>query len=131
MAVRMSSGTIRFVSQDGLAYLEMKPARSWPAKFDPEYGAIVDRFHFAGITWTDEFLIQITQGQPQVAVIRRHQFYLRYPSLAVATILPFAAFWIIKKVRKRSQLNGEYCLLCGYDLRATRNRCPECGTVSN
>jgi hypothetical protein len=60
-----------------------------------------------------------------------HFFYaydMAYWILAVTfAILP--AFWLWRRVRNRSKLPG-LCSVCGYDLRATPDRCPECGTVS-
>ena len=50
-------------------------------------------------------------------------FWLLLPLLAV---LPAA--WLARRVRThRRRKNGE-CLSCGYDLRASTQRCPECGT---
>jgi hypothetical protein len=45
-------------------------------------------------------------------------------SLSLA-IIP--AWWIIRQRRTRRRLRQGCCLHCGYDLRATPERCPECG----
>ena len=49
-------------------------------------------------------------------------------SAALATaVLP--AIWLVRRVRVRMRLAPGCCRRCGYDLRASRDRCPECGTA--
>jgi hypothetical protein len=49
------------------------------------------------------------------------------PALA-ASALP--ALWVFRRLRRRRRLEGNLCLNCGYDLRATPACCPECGTTA-
>jgi hypothetical protein len=45
---------------------------------------------------------------------------------ALLLVLPSA--WSFATIRRRKLNAMGFCLTCGYDLRATIDRCPECGT---
>lgn len=56
-------------------------------------------------------------------------------AIAVTGILPL--IWVasvarsrLAEVKARERLGKGICPNCGYDLRATPNRCPECGTIA-
>ena len=47
--------------------------------------------------------------------------------LGIGSILPFGC--IVRKRLRRRRIRVGFCHVCGYDLRATPDRCPECGTI--
>lgn len=53
---------------------------------------------------------------------------VRFPTLLCIVALPWACYFIaVVRSRRRTTKNGIICVVCGYDLRASKDRCPECG----
>jgi hypothetical protein len=53
-----------------------------------------------------------------------------WAAIALASILP--ALWLVRRrrlTRRRRRADRGQCLACGYDLRQSPERCPECGLV--
>jgi hypothetical protein len=58
------------------------------------------------------------------------QIHLTWITAATA-ILPFWSFIILGRrwIRKRRNMSPYACVRCGYDLRATPEKCPDCGAI--
>jgi len=91
---------------------------------------LISRRHSAsflhGVSWSEEFIsIPMSAGPPTRQVVWREievSFWLACALLALPPVL-----WMAHRSRRRPDRGG-VCPRCGYDLCASRDRCPECGT---
>lgn len=70
---------------------------------------------------------RFADGKPFTAI---GEYGLKLPLLYLFVffaVLPAA--WLRRAWRQRRRFHVGMCAICGYDLRATNGRCPECGTA--
>jgi hypothetical protein len=73
-----------------------------------------------------------TGGGEQLVITRRYEF-----RNAAVALIPLSGttpiLWVVAFARRdrrwKARLESGLCPVCGYDLRATSERCPECGAV--
>jgi hypothetical protein len=49
--------------------------------------------------------------------------------IIICAVLPIPVVWVAIRLWAKSRPQHGFCSACGYDLRATPERCPECGKV--
>jgi hypothetical protein len=93
------------------------------------YGAELSEWNVAGLRWRREAItIQRPSDRAVVAVVTRTSTFvvwLGWP-LLLSALVPAA--WLIWRRKVAREGRKGMCRVCGYDLRASPDRCPECGT---
>jgi len=121
-------------------------------EFGPMYGLATNLYtqtERAGVTLiSGSFFIAIRKGQAAIrshayqnndvyfasdVIVNRRGFELRVPlgyCAALFAAIPFswALLLRVSALRDRRRKNERRCVACGYDIRASKDRCPECGT---
>jgi hypothetical protein len=97
------------------------PLKYWP--ISPDSGLMSDWGSF-------RLLIAPTQPPPKshAIAIDADEYHAPYWIIVSVFALP-PTLWLFRLRRHRLLMKRGICRTCGYDLRATPDRCPECGTI--
>ncbi|MGA2441974.1 MAG: hypothetical protein ABSH08_13530 [Tepidisphaeraceae bacterium] len=94
------------------------------------YGAEVGGWNAMGLHWRDEHMTLLRPGDRKVVMVLNRStafsVWLGTP-LLLSAVLP--TWWLIRNGKVNREKRKGTCRVCGYDLRATPERCPECGTI--
>ena len=74
----------------------------------------------------------IIPGQPGWLFLTGWELRFPHNYLLAATALPpvvVIPVWLLRRLARRRRAGNGLCVQCGYDVRATPDRCPECGRV--
>ena len=87
--------------------------------------------HLLGFGWhSGQYAADLAfRPSPNGPMVTYHTTHLPYWSLLVLSAIPPVAMFRRWRRRRRRVRQG-LCLICGYDLRSTPDRCPECGTAA-
>jgi hypothetical protein len=78
---------------------------------------------------TGEYWVDLIHGPLVLRDLRRVWLPCWIVLMAIGALVLLISRRATRVVRRRYRLTRGRCSACGYDLRATPDRCPECGTV--
>ncbi len=122
---------LAFVDRRGLELVRIVPLsapartlqdhQSWRSQHSPEV-----KFDWLGF----EARVAPVVGKRGDPVILGSAYSLTIPyGPLCAGSLMMPIFRLVTAIRARRRIPDGHCLTCGYDLRASQGRCPECGTA--
>ena len=72
-----------------------------------------------------------TDGSEPPPPVTGTAYYIRIPLWAIVIAsAPVPGIWMYRSMCRRRWFANNRCVQCGYDLRASPDRCPECGTAA-
>ncbi len=124
VVVQLNPGEMGRPMYYGWHYLRMNKysAPSYAVAFSHlEPGRTFGTWEFAGVGW---YTVRDRNGGRTATGVA--PFWLL---TAVTAALPMV--WTTRRLRARRAWTAGCCPSCGYDLRASPERCPECGTIAS
>jgi hypothetical protein len=114
---------------------DLRATRDWGvhafSNFDWDLGVIGWNDYRSGVaTMSGSQSTRRSRKPTTIPVVGHQSVGIRWWFLMVMAGLP-AAHHYVRVLRMRWRPAPGVCRKCGYDLRATPDRCPECGTVPN
>ena len=119
------------IQEIGATTKAQRTSDGWHREVDekPEYPVIADaaggfpvRFSQAGF--------QFAYHRPTLTERARTRIVsITIPHWIVFLCSGIVVVWCVRRYRRARALGPTQCTACGYDLRATPNRCPECGAI--
>jgi hypothetical protein len=81
----------------------------------------------------DEYYLGLWSRKPRgIRSPDYHRWWIGLPLWLLSTIaMVLPACWLLAQHRRRGKVAESLCAYCGYDLRASPERCPECGAETN
>src|SRR3954452_17077192 len=137
-AINWTNGEVRIVQGAVTTY---PPAGTVPVVNDPNAGRAhwgygrLGRGHLfwktpAPRSWWNRLGFYTAQTGWESSFASERQEWVAVPAwLPVLALLVLPAAWVVRLGRGRRRASAGLCVTCGYDLRGTPERCPECGMV--
>jgi hypothetical protein len=84
----------------------------------------------SGTFWNQlGFSLDLGKGVMNNGFSRYSFWWIQLPLwLPLALVASVPTWWAVRRIRQRRRVGIGLCRRCGYDLRATPDRCPECGS---
>jgi hypothetical protein len=119
--------TIVRPSDDPKASHDPRSPGGWRWTRDSHYGDWRE-FDIWPVFWGDHFATSaVLDGVDNSSITETRTVEIRpWLFVVVLSVAPLA--WLIRARYLRRKMRKGFCVTCGYDLRASTGRCPECGT---
>jgi hypothetical protein len=93
------------------------------------YGIENGGWRAMGLRWEDHRVtLQRLRDGKTVAPLNRTRIFSLWLGLPLLASAVLPTWWLVRHRKLRRESRKGTCHICGYDLRASQDRCPECGT---